>query len=83
MTTQAVKYCRELGKPSEQTAKTLRKLFPACSSFKKATAQKRKFDPKAECVAITQKRKKKAANIRIIPRIIPDAEDEVCTQRVR
>ena len=64
-TSNAVGYCHRVGKPSDQCAKMLKKLFPAFSQ-----SERPKFDPGKECVALAQKRKKKAANLRVKNRTI-------------
>lgn len=51
--------CQQLRKPSDATAKSIAKLFPACAS---STKRKRKFSPADDCVFIEQQRRKKAVN---------------------
>lgn len=65
MTSRAKDYCQKVGKVSEQSAKALKKLYPAFSSQSKG---KRKFDPADECVVASAKRKKKSTSTRIKPR---------------
>lgn len=67
MTTKAQEYCQKVGKVSEQSAKALKKLYPAFSSQSLA-CKKRKFDPTDECVVASEKRKKKATSTRMKPR---------------
>ena len=62
--------CRRIGKPSEHTARALKKLFPTCSTSGLGEKRRMVFDPSAECVAAAQQQKKKAANTRTKPRSI-------------
>ena len=53
---------KNLGRPSEKCASTLKNLFPVTSN------KKRKFDPTGACVSTDARRKKKAASTRIRPK---------------
>ena len=63
MTSKASEYCQKIGKVSEQSAKILKKLYPAFSS-QSIKSGKRKFDPAGECVVANEKRKKKSTSTR-------------------
>ena len=65
-TSTAREFCQKIGKVSEQSAKALKKLYPAFTS-QSVKSGKRKFDPSGECVVSSEKRKKKATSIRIKP----------------
>lgn len=68
VTGKAQDYCQKVGKVSEQSAKVLKKLYPAFSSQSGTSRGKRKFDPNEECIVANEKRKKKATSVRLKPR---------------
>ena len=57
-----------MGKPSEGVAGKLREMFPSSDGIVPKKRPSSVFDPLSECVAESQKRKKKSVNQRMKPR---------------
>lgn len=61
----AITICDRVGKkPTAATAQALKKLFPSSASTPAPVQRKRVFDPTADCVFTSEKKKKKAARCR-------------------
>ena len=54
VTSKAQDYCQRVGKVSEQSAKVLKKLYPAFSSQAATSKGKRRFDPTDACVVASR-----------------------------
>lgn len=68
MTAKAQGVCTKVRKPPEGVASKLREMFPSSRGMVPQKRPSSVFDPLSECVAESQKRKKKSANQRLKPR---------------
>lgn len=68
MTAKAQGVCTKVRKPPEGVASKLREMFPSSGGMVPQKRPSSVFDPLSECVAESQKRKKKSANQRLKPR---------------